>query len=220
LIILLHDMSGRRLTPSEIAAYVRQAGFPEELVPTKVAIAMAESSGNPFAHNRNRRTGDDSHGIFQINMLDRMGPERRKQFGIASNEQLFDPAVNARAAKNIYDSQGLGAWSVYKSGKYKDYLSEAQKAAATPGSTQPMAGQVSASPAPMDVAAGGISGAPSVTINFIGADGKILGSTQAQSKEKKAQSFLDSFRNELIAEIIQPIDYEKFISGESDSIYG
>ena len=51
-----------------------------------------------------------------------MGPERRAEFGIKTNEELFDPYTNAAAAKSIYDQQGLGAWSVYRSGKYKDFV--------------------------------------------------------------------------------------------------
>jgi len=98
------------------------AGFKGEDARTMAAIAMAESSGNPKAHNPNASTGDNSYGLFQINMLGGMGPERRNQFGIESNEQLFNPSTNVKAAKQVYDSQGFGAWSVYKSGAYKDYL--------------------------------------------------------------------------------------------------
>lgn len=122
----------RVLSPAQIAAHVRAAGYPEELVPTKVAIAMAESSGNPRAHNPNASTGDNSYGLFQVNMLGSMGAERRRQLGLTSNDELFDPAVNARAAKQVFDSQGLGAWSVYKSGAYKKFMPEAQQAAGAP----------------------------------------------------------------------------------------
>ena len=94
------------------------------------AIGMAESSGRPLAHNTE---GDDnSYGIFQINMLDRpgfmMGEERRGQFGLNSNEQLFDPLINAKAAKYIYDMQGFEAWTVYRTGAYLKYLPAAQEA--------------------------------------------------------------------------------------------
>lgn len=99
-----------------------KAGFNKNEIPKMVAIGMAESSGNARAHNPNRATGDNSYGLWQINMIDRLGPERRKQFGIANNEELFNPYVNAKAAKSIRDSQGFGAWSVYKSGKYKEHL--------------------------------------------------------------------------------------------------
>jgi hypothetical protein len=116
------------LSPAQIAAYVRGAGFPEELVPKMTAIALAESSGNPRAHNPNAGTGDNSYGLFQVNMIGGMGPERRRQFGMSSNEELFDPAKNAAAARKIYESQGLGAWSVHRSGADKRFIEQAQQA--------------------------------------------------------------------------------------------
>jgi hypothetical protein len=61
-----------------------------------------------------------------------------KEFGLQKESQLFDPETNAKAAKQILGSQGLGAWSVYKSGKYKDFLPQAQQAAqAVQQQTQP-----------------------------------------------------------------------------------
>ena len=117
----------KRYTQAELAQYARQAGFPEEKIPTIVAIAMGESSGNPRAHNPDASTGDNSYGLMQINMLGQMGADRRKAFGLSSNEQLFDPVTNFAAAKTIYDSQGLGAWGAYNNGSYKDFM---------PGATQ------------------------------------------------------------------------------------
>ena len=94
------------------------------------AIGMAESSGRPHAHNT--KGDDNSYGLWQINMLDRpgfmMGEERRGQFGLDSNEQLFDPLINGKAAKYIYDMQGFEAWTVYKTGAYLKYLPAAQEA--------------------------------------------------------------------------------------------
>jgi hypothetical protein len=100
------------------------------MLATMVAISEPESGGNPRAHNPNASTGDNSYGPWQINMLGGMGPERRKEFGIASNEELFDPATNARAAKRILDSQGLGAWTTYSAGKHKPYMQQAEEAVA------------------------------------------------------------------------------------------
>ena len=78
---------------------------------------------------------DNSYGLMQVNMLDergyQLGAERRQRYGLQSNDQLFDPLTNMRAAKDIYDSQGLGAWSVYTSGAYKNHL---------PGSFTPASG--------------------------------------------------------------------------------
>lgn len=107
---------------SNLVSLAQQAGFTPEQARIMAAVAMAESSGNPKAHNPNASTGDNSYGLWQINMLGGMGPERRRLFGISSNEQLFDPVVNAKAAKAIFDQQGFGAWSVYKSGAYRRYL--------------------------------------------------------------------------------------------------
>jgi len=125
----------QKLSREQLAGYLRQAGFKENLIPTMVGIGTAESSLNPQAFNPNVDTGDQSYGIFQINMLGGMGPERREQFGIKSNEELFDPLTNAKAAKAIYDQQGLGAWSVYNSGAYEQYVPQMDQIAPT---TQPL----------------------------------------------------------------------------------
>jgi hypothetical protein len=121
--------SGKGSLPvSNLGSLARSAGFPAEQAVIMAAIAMAESSGRARAHNNNRSTGDDSYGLWQINMIDRLGPERRRQLGIGSNDALFDPATNARAARQVYLSQGFGAWSVYKNGAYRQYLPEARRA--------------------------------------------------------------------------------------------
>ena len=104
--------------------------FTEDEAVVMAAIGMAESSGRPHAHNTE---GDDnSYGLWQINMLDRpgfmMGEERRGQLALDSNEQLFDPLINGKAAKYIYDMQGFRAWTVYRTGAYKTYLPAAQEA--------------------------------------------------------------------------------------------
>ena len=111
-----------RLNFGQMEALMREGGFSPEISPIMAAIGLAESGGNPYAHNPNASTGDNSYGLLQVNMLGRMGPERRREFGITSNQALFDPLTNVRAAKKIYDSQGLNAWSVFRSGKYKEHL--------------------------------------------------------------------------------------------------
>tara|TARA_B100001939_G_scaffold346272_1_gene364687 strand:+ start:3635 stop:4252 length:618 start_codon:yes stop_codon:yes gene_type:complete len=119
-------MEQKRLTNAQIAGYARQAGFAENEIPTIVGIANAESSRNPRALNPNRSTGDESYGLMQVNMIDepgyQLGQERLRQFGLERKDQLYDPLTNMKAAKQIRDSQGLGAWSVYSSGAYKDYV--------------------------------------------------------------------------------------------------
>ena len=80
---------------------------------------MGESSGNPYAFNG--KGADQSYGLMQINMLGDMGPERRSQFGLKSNEELYDPVKNMQAAFKIYQSQGWGAWGAYTNGSYLKY---------------------------------------------------------------------------------------------------
>lgn len=77
---------------------LRQAGFTGRGLQIAIAVAMAESGGSATAHNPDASTGDNSYGIFQINMLGAMGPERRRQYGLASNDQLYDPLTNAKIA--------------------------------------------------------------------------------------------------------------------------
>lgn len=118
------------LSDAQLAEFARQGGFSASEIPTAVAIAKAESGANPRAHNGNASTGDNSYGLWQINMIGSMGPNRRKAFGITTNEQLFDPATNARAAHQVYKEQGWDAWSVYKSGSYKSQMGGASEGTA------------------------------------------------------------------------------------------
>jgi hypothetical protein len=115
-----------QLKPQEIASLLQQQGIAKEKIPTMTAIALAESGGRAQAFNP--RGLDKSYGLFQVNMYGGLGPARMKQFGLKEEKELFDPATNVRAAKDILGSQGLGAWSVYKSGKYKEFLPQAQAA--------------------------------------------------------------------------------------------
>ena len=114
-------------TKSEIAQMLRQAGFPESEIPTMTAITMAESGGRSDAFNP--RGQDLSYGLAQINMINKLGPERRLQFGLKSNEELYDPMTNLRVAKSIYDQQGLNAWGAYTNQSYKKFLPESSQAA-------------------------------------------------------------------------------------------
>jgi len=135
------------LNPSQLLQLAQNAGFKGQDANTMAAIAMAESSGNPGAHNRNARTRDDSYGLTQINMDGSMGPARLKQFGLQHPDQLLDPQTNFKAAKQVKDSSGFGAWSTYGSGGYKQFLPQVQKAASglpsTPTTTTPTSQQSS-----------------------------------------------------------------------------
>lgn len=108
------------LSEGQTAELLRRAGVPEDKIPVMVNIAKRESSLRPDAHNPNRSTGDDSYGLWQINMIDEpgyeLGQERLRNFadiGVRSKEDLKDPWKNAQAAARILKSSGLSAWSTY-----------------------------------------------------------------------------------------------------------
>lgn len=112
------------MNAEQIAKVAKDAGFPGDSLPVAVAVALAESGGNPSAHNAT--PPDDSYGLWQINMLGNLGPARRATFGLNSNSQLFDPAVNAKAALAISSGgTSWGAWSTYTNGAYRAHLDEA-----------------------------------------------------------------------------------------------
>ncbi|QAX92934.1 glycosyltransferase [Streptomyces phage WheeHeim] len=124
------------LSDAQIAGAAKAAGFSGSALAKAVAIALAESSGNPNAHNA--VPPDNSYGLWQINMLGSMGPARRKQFGLKSNDDLFNPTTNAKAAYAISNGgKNFGPWSTYTSGAYLRYMSRANKAAGNPDSSVP-----------------------------------------------------------------------------------
>lgn len=76
------------LTIHEIYLAARTAGFTPDQATTWTAIALAESGGDPSAHNPN---GEDSRGLWQINLN-----AHDNKWG-----DLYDPVTNARAAYEI-----------------------------------------------------------------------------------------------------------------------
>jgi hypothetical protein len=117
------------LSDEKIAAAAYAAGFRNEDLDIAIAIALAESGGDPRAHNT--KPPDNSYGLWQINMIGSLGPARRRDYGISSNDELFDPYANARAAFQVsggnWGKRDWTPWSVYKSGAYEDFLPRAGK---------------------------------------------------------------------------------------------
>jgi hypothetical protein len=96
------------LTPEEIKSLLIISGFEGKGLKIAFGVVMKESTGRPYAHNQNSSTGDNSYGLFQINMIGSLGPARREQFGLANNEDLFNPLTNAAIAYRI--SEGGTNW--------------------------------------------------------------------------------------------------------------
>lgn len=108
-----------KLTSGQIAGHAAAAGFSGADLAMAIAVALAESGGNPNARNLSSR--EDSRGLWQINV--------RAHTEFASSN-LYDPATNARAARTVLRKQGWGAWSVYTNGKAMLFLPGATAVAA------------------------------------------------------------------------------------------
>ena len=93
------------------------------------AVGMQESRGKSTA----MRSDTEVYGLWQIRWP--VHASNLRKIGITSPQQLYDPLTNAKAAKMIYDSQGITAWSGFTDGNYKQFLPEARKAASSPQMT-------------------------------------------------------------------------------------
>lgn len=127
--------SGGTLSSSQLVALAKQVGMTQQvnvsgysgpLDVLMAAVGMQESRGN----TRSMRSDTQVYGLWQIRWP--VHASNLKKLGITSPEQLYDPVLNAKAAKMIYESQGITAWSGFTDGNYKKFLPEAQKAAGTP----------------------------------------------------------------------------------------
>lgn len=86
------------LTQTELVEMLSAVGFKGQALRHAWAIIMKESRGNPLSHNGNSKTGDNSFGLFQINMLGELGVDRRDKYSLDYNAELLNPVVNAQVA--------------------------------------------------------------------------------------------------------------------------
>lgn len=98
------------------------------------AVAMGESGYNPAAAKDDYI--ETSYGLFQIN-IDAHYPKLKNWTKSGDMEVwktwLKNPDNNIFAASQVYHSQGLGAWSVYTSGAYKQYMGQTFQVKGDPG---------------------------------------------------------------------------------------
>jgi hypothetical protein len=111
-LVLLED--AKVLTEHQLVDLLAAVGFEGKALKTAWSVVMRESRGRPVAHNKNANTGDNSYGLFQINMIGNLGVDRLAKFqdviGITKYADLFNPVANAKAA-------------YYMTGKGKDWSS-------------------------------------------------------------------------------------------------
>jgi hypothetical protein len=103
------------LTDLELVWLLEAVGFEDQELKEAWAIAKKESNGRPLAFNGNTLTGDNSYGIFQINMINSLGEDRRTKFDLDHNADLFNPVKNAQIAFHM--SNGGEVWRAWHIGK-------------------------------------------------------------------------------------------------------
>lgn len=110
-ILLAKYANYTKLTDTELKQLLWAVGFRGTNLVEAWAVAKKESGGRPLALNQSTRTGDSSFGLFQINMIGDLGPDRREKFDLTANAELFNPVLNAEIA--FYMSDGGKDWSAW-----------------------------------------------------------------------------------------------------------
>jgi len=116
----------QQLTDKDLIDLFKAVGFEGTGLKKAWAIAKRESNGRPLAYNGNRKTGDSSYGIFQINMIGSLGTDRlelfKEKFNMKTKTELFDPVTNAEIT--YYMTNGGTDWSSWKglTPKAKEWL--------------------------------------------------------------------------------------------------
>lgn len=110
---LVKYKNAKVLTDNELVELLQAVGFEGKALKLAWATVMKESRGHPTSHNKTASTGDNSYGLFQINMIGSLGSDRRAKFGINSDAALLDPVANAKAAYYM-TAQGTdwGSWGL------------------------------------------------------------------------------------------------------------
>jgi hypothetical protein len=113
--VLFKYKNVKTLTDKELKELLSATGFSGKSLKMAWAVAKAETNGQPIRVNDNPETGDNSWGLFQINMIGDLGPERRAKFELSSNAELLNPVKNAEIV--FYMTDGGVNWSAWKNGE-------------------------------------------------------------------------------------------------------
>jgi hypothetical protein len=117
--------NAHNLTDGQLVELLKAVGFKGKALRSACAIAKAESNGRPLAFNGNVKTGDSSYGMFQINMIGGLGPDRREKFDLSSNAELFNPVTNAQVALHMTKSgTDWSSWSSLNGKRYQEWYNK------------------------------------------------------------------------------------------------
>jgi hypothetical protein len=117
--------NAHKLTDGQLVDLLKAVGFKDNALRSACAIAKAESNGRPLAFNGNANTGDSSYGVFQINMIGKLGPDRREKFELDSNAELFNPVTNAQVAHFMTKGgKDWSSWSSVNGTRYQEWYNK------------------------------------------------------------------------------------------------
>ena len=123
--ILAKYENAHNLGDGQLVELLKTVGFKGKALRSACAIAKAESNGRPLAFNGNLKTGDSSYGMFQINMIGELGPDRREKFDLSSNAELFNPVTNAQVALHMTKSgTDWSSWSSLNGKRYQEWYNK------------------------------------------------------------------------------------------------
>lgn len=112
------ENASKQIEVDALKRILRSVGFEGYSLRMAQAIIFLESNRRIYAHNPNANTGDNSYGLFQINMFRGLEAQRLEQYGLPNNEALFNPLVNARVAWDISNGgTDWSAWTTYPKAK-------------------------------------------------------------------------------------------------------
>lgn len=118
-------------------------GVPPEDARILVATAVAESGLRADAVGDKHISWAPSVGLFQIH-IPAHWDKLQKFTGVRNLEKweewLKEPEFNAFMAAQVYKSQGLNAWTCYRTGAYRQYLDKALEIPVRTGETEAAAG--------------------------------------------------------------------------------
>jgi soluble lytic murein transglycosylase-like protein len=119
----------KELSDTDLVDLLSAVGFEGKALKVAYAVAKKESNGRPLAYNGDVSTGDNSYGIFQINMLGSLGEARREKFQLKTNKDLLEPVTNAKIAYHMSNGgEDWSSWKVYSGQKngerYESFLRE------------------------------------------------------------------------------------------------
>lgn len=145
------------LSPQQIAQYAAQAGFTGVNLVTAVAVALAESGGDPGAVNRGTPGHpENSQGLWQINL------DAHPQY---NGTNIMDPSSNAAAAFAVSSGgNNFGPWSTFTNGSYKNYISQALAAIGSLGLGQLFGSASTATTSTLGPGGGPLVSLPTITI--------------------------------------------------------